>query len=288
MALTSYITATRRLLHDSSSKYFTDAELTSYINQARQRIGLDTGSVRGLITFNLSASQESYPYYGAVAAINVTAAGDSYTAAPTVSFSGGGGTGATATATISSGTVSALTITANGSGFTAAPTVSLTGGTAGTTATVSATIMTALDVLSITANYQNSWITLAYTHFSNFQAKARYYRSITGMPALWTQGPTAGTGGGRSFYIFQIPSMSYQCDIDAIMTPSSLVDDSTAEQLSYPETDLVPYYAAYLAKFNQQQFQESENFARIYDDLLRRGNAAKFQRRVPNPYVGGV
>ena len=285
MALTAYITGTRRLLHDSGGKYFTDAELTSYINSARSRIGLDTGSVRGLVTFFLSASQESYPYSGAVAQLSVSDAGGGYTSAPTIAFTGGGGTGATATASISSGTVSGITITANGSGFTAAPTVTVTGGGATATATITASIMTALDILSITANYQNSWITLAYTYFTEFQAKARYYRSITGMPALWSHGPPAGTGGGRAFYIFQIPDVSYQCDVDAIMTPNALVDDTTAEQLSYPETDLVPYYAAYLAKYNQQQFDESANFLRIYDELLRRGNASKFQRRIPNPYA---
>lgn len=287
MALTGYITSTRRLLHDASGKTYSDGELTTYINQARSRIGLESGSVRGLINFFLSAGQESYPYSGAVANLNIVGAGSGYTAAPTVTFTGGGGTGVTATASITSGTVSALTITANGTGFTAAPTVVFTGGTAGTSATASATIMTALDVLGITVNYQNSWITLAYTYFTEFQAKARYYRSITGMPALWSQGPTSGTGGGRTFYIFQIPSQSYQCDIDAIMTPNSLVDDTTAEQLTYPETDLVPYFAAYLAKYNQQMFQESETFLRIYDELMKRGQASKFQRRIPNPYAAG-
>lgn len=283
MALNAYITATRRLLHDSSAKYFQNDELTTYINSARQRVGLDTGAVRGIVNFYLSASQESYPYQGAVAALTVVNAGSGYTAAPTVSFTGGGGSGITATASISSGTVSALTITANGTGFTAAPTVTISGG-GGADATATASIMTALDIISITVNYQNAWTQLAYTYFTNFQAKARYYRSITGMPALWSAGPPQGVAGGNSFYIFQIPSMSYQCDIDAIMTPDPLVDDSTAEQLKYPETDLVPYYAAYLAKYQQQMFEESANFLRIYDELLKRGQASKYQRRIPNPY----
>ena len=68
------------------------------------------------------------------------------------------------------------------------------------------------------------------------------------------------------------------------MTPNSLVDDTTAEQLQYPETDLIGYYAAYLAKYNQQMFEESANFLRIYDQLKERGQAAKFQRRIQNPY----
>jgi hypothetical protein len=282
VALTAYLAATRRLLHDSSEKYYTDAELTTYINSARQRIALDTGCVRGIVNFYLSASQESYPYQGAVAALTITDAGSGFTATPTVTISGGGGTGATAAASITSQTVASITITANGTGFTAAPTVTVSGN--GGTASATATIMKALDILSITANYQNAWNQLAYTYFTEFQAKARYYRSITGMPALWSQGPPSGTGGGKSFYIFQIPSQSYQCDIDAIMTPTDLADDSTAEQLEYPETDLIPYYAAYLAKFQQQMFEESANFLRVYDELLRRGQAGKYQRRIPNPY----
>lgn len=274
----------RRLLHDASANYWSDAELLDDVNQSRNRIALDTGSIRSLFNFYLSSGQESYPFSGALAAVTITAAGDSYTAAPTVSFSGGGGTGATATASLSTASVSVITITANGTGYTAAPTVTLTGGTAGTNATATASIMTALDIMNITVNYQNSWITLAYTYFTEFQSKARYYRSITGQPALWSKGPPANTAGGDFFYIFQIPSMSYQCDIDAVVLPNALIDDTTAEQLTYPYTDLVQYYAAYLAKYKQQEFNESANFLKIYDELWRRSTSMKYQRRIPNAY----
>lgn len=287
MALTAYLNSTRLLLHDASGKYFTDAQLTSFINSGRKRIGLDTGSVRGLFTFYLSASQETYPYQGAIAALTITDPGAAYTAAPTISFSGGGGSGVTASASISSGTVSGLTITANGTGFTAAPTVTFTGGTAGAGATATASIMNALDIISITVNYQNAWQMLGYSMFTVFQARARYYRASTGNPEVWSEGPPAGSGGGRAFYLFYIPSQSYQADIDAIVLPNDLVDDTTAEQLVYPATDLIQYYAAYLAKYDQQQFDESARFLAIYDELLRRGQANKFQRRIPNPYLTG-
>lgn len=58
----------------------------------------------------------------------ITAAGSGYTSAPTVSFSGGGGTGAAATATVSGGAVVALTYTNFGSGYTSAPSISFSGG----------------------------------------------------------------------------------------------------------------------------------------------------------------
>lgn len=63
---------------------------------------------------------------GTITGITVTAGGSGYNAAPTVSFSGGGGSGATATAYVDSGAVVYVAVTGAGSGYTSAPTVSFT------------------------------------------------------------------------------------------------------------------------------------------------------------------
>jgi hypothetical protein len=63
-----------------------------------------------------------------VAAVRVTNGGTGYTTAPTVAFSGGGGTGAAATAIISGGKVVAIKMTNFGAGYTSAPTVAFSGG----------------------------------------------------------------------------------------------------------------------------------------------------------------
>ncbi len=68
--------------------------------------------------------------------------GTGYTTAPVVSFTGGGGSGAAATATISAGKVTAFTITSFGTNYTSAPAVVLTGGGFTTAATATATIGT--------------------------------------------------------------------------------------------------------------------------------------------------
>ncbi len=81
---------------------------------------------------------------GGLSALAVTAGGEDYTTAPTVSITGGGGTGATATATIAGGAVTGFNITNPGSGYTSAPTVTLTGG-GGTGATASAVINSEVD-----------------------------------------------------------------------------------------------------------------------------------------------
>jgi hypothetical protein len=60
--------------------------------------------------------------------ITVDAGGTGYTSAPTVSFSGGGGSGAKAVATVSGGAVTSVEFTQRGHGYTSAPSVSFSGG----------------------------------------------------------------------------------------------------------------------------------------------------------------
>ncbi len=64
----------------------------------------------------------------AVAGITVTNPGSGYTSVPTVTITGGGGTGATATATVILRRVTGITVTNGGSGYTTAPSVNITGG----------------------------------------------------------------------------------------------------------------------------------------------------------------
>ena len=65
---------------------------------------------------------------GNVTSVAMTNNGTGYTSAPTVGFSGGGGSGAAGTAVLSGSTVGSVTITNMGSGYTSAPTVAFTGG----------------------------------------------------------------------------------------------------------------------------------------------------------------
>ena len=75
---------------------------------------------------------------GGVANCAITAGGTGYTGPFTVTFSGGGGSGAQGTATVVNGVVTTVTMTSPGSGYTSAPTPSFAaGGGSGATATVS-------------------------------------------------------------------------------------------------------------------------------------------------------
>jgi hypothetical protein len=80
-----------------------------------------------------------------VRSVQVGSGGASYTSAPSVSFSGGGGNSAAATATINAdGEVNGVAVTNNGTAFTGVPTVSFSGGS-GSGATATASMLTYID-----------------------------------------------------------------------------------------------------------------------------------------------
>jgi hypothetical protein len=61
MALSDYITECRRMLHDANGNFYTDSELTDYINAARIRLVRDTGCLRTYQTSSVAANQEIIP-----------------------------------------------------------------------------------------------------------------------------------------------------------------------------------------------------------------------------------
>ena len=77
-----------------------------------------------------------------VFSVTLTNVGSGYTAAPTVDIFGGGGTGATATASFDSNSkvLTGITVTAGGSGFVSVPKVTISAPASGTTATATAQI----------------------------------------------------------------------------------------------------------------------------------------------------
>ena len=74
-------------------------------------------------------------FYRYVSSITITAGGTGYNNIPTIAITGGGGTGATATAAVSSGAITEITLTNIGTGFTDVPTVTITPHASDTTAT---------------------------------------------------------------------------------------------------------------------------------------------------------
>lgn len=60
--LSSYITEVRRLLHDANGNFYSDSELTDYINNARNRLVRDTGVLRSLQSSSIATNAETLAF----------------------------------------------------------------------------------------------------------------------------------------------------------------------------------------------------------------------------------
>jgi hypothetical protein len=100
--------------------------------------------------------------------------------------------------------------------------------------------------------------------WTTFQARIRIYNgTFTGSPSVgfWSQFSFGSLG---SIYLGPIPSQANPMDWDCTCLPLALNTDADPEAIPYPWTDLVPFYAAYLALLSQQRPADADQmFARM-------------------------
>lgn len=278
--LQDYLTRTQRLLHDANFKYWTQKTLIDAINDARFRVVGDSGCNRLLQTIYLSGGLEVYTY-GGVTGANITAGGTGYTSAPAVSFTGGGGSGAAATAVIAKGAVSQIQVTNAGTGYTSAPAISFSGG-GGTGAVALPSILNPLtmDVMNITVLWGSERYIMNRMSFTQFQATIRSWQNYTQWPCY------CASYGQNTWYLGPIPDQFYISEWDSIIQPSPLVNltDSDVRTIEYPYDQCVSYYAAHVAKFQEQSYAEADKFLQIYTQKMMYSRRAVMMRMIPNVY----
>ena len=114
-----------------------------------------------------------------ITSINIVNGGVGYTSAPTVTITGGGGTGALATATITDGVVTAINILNNGHNFTSAPTIVFSGGgSPSTVAAATATINSGSYIIGYLYPYQVKLPTLYPTKVEGARSTADVNASL--------------------------------------------------------------------------------------------------------------
>jgi hypothetical protein len=121
---------------------------------------LITDSTKGFMAFNgLCLSQN-----GGLSSISVTNPGSGYSSAPSVSFSGGGGSGAAATAYINAaGNVTGILLTNAGSGYTSAPTVGFSGGGGSGVAATTYVLAGPIHATSVATYAGRAWVAFGRT-----------------------------------------------------------------------------------------------------------------------------
>jgi len=208
--LNTYLTQVTQLLHDPNNQYWSQQQLTSYINTARNRVAQDTGCLRQLMTgYALTAGVEQYQ-------------------------------------------IAALPI-AN-----------------------------IIDVMGVQLYYSvTNRQSLMYFPWTQFDARYRAWTGLTNRPEAFSR------MGGLTVFFGPVPDQAYLTDWVVTINPNILVTDATVEQIPVPFTDCVQWFAAYLAKFQEQAMQEASFFENEYLKWIRRVQVAFMRRVIVDPYDAG-
>lgn len=277
--LQDYISQCRLLLHDANANFWSNSDLTGYINDARTRTVGDTGCYRVIqntqvpiappggsnpTQWTASATETQGTYvFSNIFTYLVTQTGTSGTTAPPYP---------TATAQIPPSTPFAdgsamLQYVQNAE---IVPYASLPQGT------------NTQDVLNINLYWGNSRIPMLYLPWSDFTARLRYWQNYIGRPVCFS------IYGQGQIYIAPVPDQIYPIELDTVLIPPALVNltDSDSGIINDPYSGAVRYYACYEAKFKEQSYGEAEIFKQHYVQQVNSILSRTMTRRLPSPFSG--
>ena len=276
--LADYVTQVNRLLHDPNNAFYPLGDIQAFINEARTKVVQDTGCLRSNQSVVFPYGQEQY-VYGACTGVDVLAGGTGYTN-PTVVFSGGGaGSGVAATATVVGGAVTSVALTNAGSGYTSALSATISDPTGhGASIAVGTLSANTLDILNVSCFWGNQRLLLDWLPYSDFNTKIRFWNNFYQRPGVWT------LQGQSTLFIGPLPDQTYQGEIDSVVTPVALTDYVTPDPIGVQYQGPIKYYAAYLAKFEEQSFGESKIFKDLYSARVLEVINTTYTRRIPNMY----
>jgi hypothetical protein len=275
--LQTYITQCQRLLHDASANFWSVSELTDYVNQARSRVAADTGCSRCLqsIVLNVQTCTGVGSGTGTITGV---------TPAPDQTWIGSSIMGAGLTGIVSSNpivqTVTGTTITISGTATVGAVTFTYYQEAYPFTSVPTPTGTSIIDIANITAIWGNTRYALQYKEWSMYNAQMRSYVAFQQRPVMYS------VFGQNTVFIGPIVDQPYVTEWDCVINPAPLVQLTDVENITYPYTDPVPYYACYLAKVKDSSWDEAKVFQEEYFNKIKHAIAASAMRRIPNIYAG--
>lgn len=135
-----------------------------------------------------------------------------------------------------------------------------------------------IDVLNLTLLWGNMRVPMQYMPFTEFNARMRVWQSYQGRPVVFS------VYGQNTVYVGPIPDQIYVSEWDTVITPAPMVATTDVETITYPYTEPVPYYAAYLAKYKEQSYDEANMFHEEYKAKVFASLRASMTRRLPSVY----
>ena len=134
------------------------------------------------------------------------------------------------------------------------------------------------DVLNITLLWGGMRVPLTYMPFTEFNLKMRNWQSFQNRPVAFS------VYGNSTIYVGAIPDQTYSSEWDTVVAPATLVNNTDVDTISFPFTEPVTFYAAYMAKFKEQSYEEAEKFLQTYTQKIGAAIRSSFTRRISNPF----
>jgi len=288
--LQSYLTDVQRLLHDANLNFYTQQQLTDYINSARERVVRDTGCLRQIVVTQTPIVQGGTPTAW-VANTAVTAGSYVFSNIFIYQYQTNGVSGSTAPPYPANGTNNYTNYP---------PSTAFADGTAtllyvgnceiitfeNLTSILSSMPLsntsgnTVLDIVNINLYWGNTRVPLDYLAWSDFNARLRFWQNYIGRPLAFS------VYSQDRIYIGPVPDQAYQVEIDCVLLPNALnLSTSTvADVINDPYTTAVKFYAAYLAKYYEQSFGEAEIYKQEYQRQIASIVNTIYTRRIPTIY----
>jgi hypothetical protein len=282
--LSGYITEVRRLLHDANGNFYTDSELTDYINGARERLVRDTGCLRTIQISQTPLKVRTTDTISGAPPLNPTA----WAASTAVTLNSFVFSNIFIYQVTQAGTTGTEPPAYPASNSNYPPSTQFLNGTAGLTyvgnceniyyASLPEGIQT-LDVLNINLYWGNTRVPMRYMPWTQFNAELRFWQNYIGRPISFT------VYGQSQIFISPVPDQIYQLEIDTTILPEPLVAATDTDTINDPYTSPVAFYAAYKAKYKEQSFGEAEIFKQEYIKQAQAVLNSVFTRRIPDPYT---
>jgi hypothetical protein len=274
--LSGYITEVRRLLHDANGNFYTNSQLTDYINSARERVVRDTGCLRQIQVTQTPCTPVTggaNPYFWvAGASVNL----NDYVVSNIFIYQ-----------VVQAGVLGDQSPPYPSSGYNFPPSTPFLNGTAmlqyaGPSEVVNYSCLPqgvqTLDVINVNLFWGNTRVPMRYLPWTQFNSELRFWQNYIGRPIAFS------TFGQGQFYMSPVPDQVYTIEVDTIVLPFTMVNLSDTDTIVYPYSDPVAYYAAYTAKYYEQSFGEAEIYLQQYKNKVQSVLVSTFTRRMPDPY----
>jgi len=300
--LSSYLTDVRYLLHDANANFYTDTQLTTYINSARERVVRDTGALREVIVAQVPC-QVVNTINSATPAYPTQWVADTVVTANTFVFSNifiyqyitGGTSSSTAPPYPDGGTNNYTNYPPSTAFADGTATLQYVGNCEnilygaltnlmGTSPLAPSSGNSVLDIVNINLYWGNTRVPLDYLAWTDFNVRLRFWQNYIGRPLAFS------VYGQGQIYIGPVPDQIYQVEIDCVVLPNALLlsAPTVTDSINDPYSTCVKFYAAYLAKFYEQSFGESEIFKQEYLKQATSVLNTTFTRRIPSSYSGMI